>query len=674
MSRLKIRRHEKEYADLDLVPGQSYLLGRKEDSDVVLQPDPGISRSHVKIDHANGYWTVQVLSQHIPITYEGKSLPILVCKSPVTQFYVSPYHFELDASDLGNSAETSEEAQENFAEPEMPSESHQESFEESRVVANNEVEQEPASPVINNKQEPIDPEVSFHGNEEATSDVFQGDEPYLKFMYTTHSESIRLKGNKWIAGRDSIAQVHLDDRKASRQHFSIEKVGLEYFIKDLGSANGTLLNGQELPAQEAKEIKSGDIITVNQLTIIFELRDLAFSEKLKDLPLQVYSGPMILTSQEWDMVAPSSPAPLTAQALAQLPGTVEKITAPPPNRMRMVLMAAAALILVGGFFLNGEQRTPASQEDGQIKSFESLSPEDKKIVIDAYNAAQNFYKEGHFQNALNRLATIHKVLPFYKDSLELQTRLQEAQETLRQQEFIAQQRRDQERLRQKVLGIVNDCRDRYQDSVDVTATKACLNEALQLDPENSDGQSLIAEVEMRLAQAEEADRKQKEHDANVEKGRELFSKARNLLLNKEFQDAITAFSAHLNANLPDPDGLRAKSERGIASLESMINNEKSNYMGQARRALESGNHKEALSKAMLARRVDPNDFEIANFIEETNRDLEQQMQRIFMDATLEEKLGNGEISKNKWKEIIKKDIPTGLYYQKAKRKLRENGL
>jgi pSer/pThr/pTyr-binding forkhead associated (FHA) protein/tetratricopeptide (TPR) repeat protein len=636
-----------------LVSGRTYFLGRKEDSDVVLQPDPGISRTHVKIESTENYWTVQVLSQHIPITFEGKSLPVLVCKNAVTQFYVAPYQFELylDAADAPVDEERPFDAAPGVEAPDLGQ-------------ASSEDHAAPDSPPAESSAMPanepaIDPEVSFHGNEEVTSDVYQGDEPYLKFMYATHSESIRLKGNKWVAGRDSIAQIHLDDRKASRQHFSIEKVGLEYFVKDLGSANGTLLNGQELPAHEVKEIKSGDILTVNQLTIIFELRDLAFSEKLKDLPLQVYSGPMILTSQEWDVASPVSNQ-LSVAALAQLPGTVQKIEAP-KNRMRMILMAVAALVLVGGLIFGGDNRKPASQ-DGEMKSFEMLSVEDKKTVVDAYNAAQSSYKEGHFQNSLSRLAVIHKIIPFYKDSLELENRVKEAQETLRQQEFIAQQRRDQERLRQRVNGIVNDCRERYQYSVDVMAAKNCLNEAQQLDPENTDAQSLIAEIEMRLAQAEEAERRQKEYDDNVEKGRSLFYRAKNLFMARKYQDAITAFSNHLNSNLPDPDGLRQQSQRGIASLEAKIKNEKGAYMTEARRLLDSGNHRDAIGKALQAQRVDPNDYEIANFLESTRRELNTQMSKIFMDATLEEKLGNGEIAKNKWKEIIKRDIPNGFYY------------
>ena len=46
-------------------------------------------------------------------------------------------------------------------------------------------------------------------------------------------------------GRDGICEVVLDDLKASRQHarIQLDEKG-EYVIEDLGSKNGTLINGQ----------------------------------------------------------------------------------------------------------------------------------------------------------------------------------------------------------------------------------------------------------------------------------------------------------------------------------------------------------------------------------------------------------------------------------------------
>jgi pSer/pThr/pTyr-binding forkhead associated (FHA) protein/tetratricopeptide (TPR) repeat protein len=675
VARLKVRRHQQEYGELNLEEKQAYSLGRKEGCDLVLQSDPGISRQHLEVLQENGIWIIRVLSQHLPISYEGKSLTQLELNSETMHFYVQPYEFIFETEDLPQEQAVddlgglpllldNDISENNSQEPDS-------AFNQAIPEAKNDHQSNgEASDAIN-------PEVTFHGNEEKTGEIHLSGEPYLKFMYSTHSESIRLKGNKWVAGRDTIAQIHLDDKKASRQHFSLEKVGEQFFIKDLKSANGTLLNGQELVGHEAKELKSGDIVTVNQLTIIFEVRDLSFSDKLKDLPLQAYSGPMILTSQDWDVAgAPSIsnvPAVIPTPQLGQM-ATVQRIE-PKKNHTRTILMAVvAAGVLIGGYMMNEEKpRVTASVNDDRIKTFESLKPEDQKLVVDDYNLAQQYAANNQIENALSRLDKIHTLVHFYKDSKEIEARLKEAREIIKQQEFIKQQQREQEATKAKVIAIVADCRDRYANGVDANVARTCLAEALQLDPENIEAHSIIASIEMRLNQAKEAERQLKEYNDSVDKGRELFTKAKNYLQNKEYHDAINAFSAHINSNLPDPDALKETSKRTIASIESHIATQRDRFMNKAKGLESAGNLRDAILNAEHAKKIDPYDYSIANFIERNRRELESHMRNIYSESVIEEKFGNVDLSKIKWKEIINKDVPTGEYYLKAKRKLQQYG-
>ena len=198
--------------------------------------------------------------------------------------------------------------------------------------------------------------------------------------------------------------------------------------------------------------------------------------------------------------------------------------------------------------------------------------------------------------------------------------------------------------------------------------------ALQLDPENSDALSIVAEIELRLNLAQEAERKLKEFNDNAQKGRDLFYHAKNLLQNKEYHEAITAFSAHITANLPDPDQLKPQSERNVASIEQHINSQKKTLMGRANSQLSNGKLREAILTAEQAKRVDPYDYSIANFIEQSKRSLEMKMKPLYEESVIEERFGNFELCKAKWQEIVSKDIPTGEYYLKAKRKLQQYGL
>ncbi|MEW5987725.1 MAG: FHA domain-containing protein [Chloroflexota bacterium] len=61
-------------------------------------------------------------------------------------------------------------------------------------------------------------------------------------------------------GRAPSNTIVLDDSYASSEHALISLRGRQWWLEDLGSRNGTLLNG--LPLKEAVVISVGDIVTV----------------------------------------------------------------------------------------------------------------------------------------------------------------------------------------------------------------------------------------------------------------------------------------------------------------------------------------------------------------------------------------------------------------------------
>ena len=72
-----------------------------------------------------------------------------------------------------------------------------------------------------------------------------------------------------IVGRSDICDVYLDDPKLSRQHFVIENSGGSLFLQDLGSRNGTWLNG--IAVKDRQALASGDRIRagVSDITVTY---------------------------------------------------------------------------------------------------------------------------------------------------------------------------------------------------------------------------------------------------------------------------------------------------------------------------------------------------------------------------------------------------------------------
>jgi pSer/pThr/pTyr-binding forkhead associated (FHA) protein len=77
-----------------------------------------------------------------------------------------------------------------------------------------------------------------------------------------------------IIGRSSEADVPLADPEASRRHAALQAAGDALFVTDLGSRNGTFLNGKRLGG-EGIELKVGDHVDVGNTRIeIVEVRAL----------------------------------------------------------------------------------------------------------------------------------------------------------------------------------------------------------------------------------------------------------------------------------------------------------------------------------------------------------------------------------------------------------------
>ena len=70
-----------------------------------------------------------------------------------------------------------------------------------------------------------------------------------------------------VIGRLPDCEVTISDPQASRQHAEIRPVGSGHVLVDLGSTNGTLLNGTLVHEQQ---LRDGDQITIGSTTLRFE--------------------------------------------------------------------------------------------------------------------------------------------------------------------------------------------------------------------------------------------------------------------------------------------------------------------------------------------------------------------------------------------------------------------
>lgn len=84
-------------------------------------------------------------------------------------------------------------------------------------------------------------------------------------VYALDSEQISI-------GRDSSNEISVNDAEVSRRHARLTFQGGKYVLEDMGSTNGTFVNGQRLTGPRV--LKSGEVVSLGeQIVFVYEAVD-----------------------------------------------------------------------------------------------------------------------------------------------------------------------------------------------------------------------------------------------------------------------------------------------------------------------------------------------------------------------------------------------------------------
>ncbi len=158
----------------------------------------------------------------------------------------------------------------------------------------------------------------------------------------TPGKTFPLEGDILTIGREASNAVAINDAEVSRKHTQLIFQGGKYIITDLGSTNGTFVNGQRLTGQHV--LQPGEIISLGeQISLLYEV-----VAKVDPNATMISSAARVVVPPAPAPAAPP-PQPQPQQYAGQIPASPgpEQAYVPPAKKTG----SALPLIIVGVILL-----------------------------------------------------------------------------------------------------------------------------------------------------------------------------------------------------------------------------------------------------------------------------------------------------------------------------------
>jgi pSer/pThr/pTyr-binding forkhead associated (FHA) protein len=676
MPRLKILLRGAQISDIGLNPDREYIGGRKENCDIRLQAEKGISREHFKVKFEDGRWVISALSRFGEIYSQGQRVESFPLEHGQT-FQVPPYDFQF--SDV------------------------------------------PEAHSVHNGQAP---EV---GANESTVIGATQQVPYIKMMNAsgTVQEMLRLEvGDIWVAGRDSSCQIIIPDQRVSRRQFEIRKLNGVFTAIDLGSVNGTFLNGVPISSTDPQSLKSGDAISVLDNMMYFELHDPNFQYRMDRLeipPLQqvqneeihedefvssqdefASADPMMLQQIEQPYVdqmnqqfdpsgGPFTGMPSGSQAENQFysfqqgPGQPvltgwQKFKQNKPLVAISILLFLSLAYFASDFLNPTDEFTQIAKPTDGTDPFSRLKPEEQKTIKDLYSLAQKSMLQQKYSFAKENIEKIHQILPTgYEESKAMLEEAVSSELTLISQQEQLRLEKEKAEQDKKIAETIEICKKLLSPEITLDQMKECLVPVALIDPTNNEYIKLITEVEKIISAKKSKADDQLNYQSQVESLEKLFEKAEKIQAEGYPYKAIKAYRVVISSVFPDPENLKEKSKSRISYIQKKIQLRTAENLKNADEFLQQGKLKQGILALRAALVYDPENKTVKEKIDKSTNDLRKQVMVMYQESVIDENFGHVDGNetrpgaKDKWKKIIELDLEDGEYYRKAFVKLHRYG-
>lgn len=199
-------------------------------------------------------------------------------------------------------------------------------------------------------------------------------------------ESISLVGQEFIFGRSPNSSVYLNDPGFSRSHFKLFLQNNSVWIADLGSSNGTFLNGERLESE--REVALDDIVRIMNSSIEIKIIDFKFDDSEGELSEEYPEGLDLSSLSEQIISAANLKVEQIIQAANEKSSEIIKTAKLDSERLR-----ADALHVSEKSISEKQKKAEATLEQYKIEHKAAI---EKELALEKKKKAEEI--ESHFLN------------------------------------------------------------------------------------------------------------------------------------------------------------------------------------------------------------------------------------------------------------------------------------
>ncbi len=201
-----------------------------------------------------------------------------------------------------------------------------------------------------------------------------------------------------VIGRATENPVSIPDTSVSRRHCILRKTEEGWAVSDLGSGNGTVVNGERVDAEHL--LQNGETITIGDTQLTYQ--DLANATDRRALPVRRTGAEAPVRRSIPGR--PDAARPRVARGAAAQP-------ADPAKKRKVMLIAAAALVVVGGGLVAAKVAVDAKNE--ALLAQQLAEQERRGNIAAIFQDGKNLVRDGRWVEAKVKFEEIIAVAPGY---------------------------------------------------------------------------------------------------------------------------------------------------------------------------------------------------------------------------------------------------------------------